>query len=46
MPYANPDAMNEHLKEIGKAVSPGAHGVILLDVRGGMEAKSLRRRKT
>jgi hypothetical protein len=24
MPYANTDAMNEHLEEIRKAVSPGA----------------------
>src|SRR3974390_571820 len=31
MPYANTEAMNEHLKEIGKAVSPGAHAMLLLD---------------
>jgi transposase len=31
MPYANTEAMNEHLKEIGKAISPGAHAAIVLD---------------
>ena len=34
MPYANTEAMNEHLKEIGKAVSPGAHAAIVLDGAG------------
>lgn len=34
MPYANTEAMNEHLKEIGKAASPGAHAVLVLDGAG------------
>jgi hypothetical protein len=34
MPHANTEAMNAHLKEIGKAVSPGAHAVVLLDGAG------------
>jgi transposase len=34
MPHANTEAMNEHLKEIGKAVSPGAHAVLVLDGAG------------
>jgi len=34
MPYANTEAMNEHLKEIAKAVSPGAHAVLVLDGAG------------
>jgi DDE superfamily endonuclease len=31
---ANTEAMNMHLEEIGKAVSPGAHAVLLLDGAG------------
>ena len=34
MPYANTKAMNRHLEEISKAVSPGAHAVLLLDGAG------------
>jgi DDE superfamily endonuclease len=34
MPYANTEAMNKHLEEIAKAVSPGAHAIILLDQAG------------
>ena len=34
MPYANTDAMNEHLEEIRKAVSPGAHAVLVCDGAG------------
>ena len=34
MPYANTEAMNKHLEEIAKAVSPGAHAVLVLDGAG------------
>jgi hypothetical protein len=34
MPYANTEAMNEHLKEIAKAVAPGAHAALVLDGAG------------
>jgi hypothetical protein len=31
MPYADSQAMNAHLEAIAKAVTPGAHGVVVLD---------------
>jgi len=31
MPYANTEAMNKHLDEIGKAVTPGAHAALIFD---------------
>ena len=34
MPYANTEAMQEHLAEIGVMVDPGAHAVLLLDQAG------------
>jgi transposase len=34
MPYANTEAMNKHLEEISKAVSPGAHAVLVHDGAG------------
>ena len=34
MPYADSEAMNLHLQEIGRAVAPGAHGVVVLDGAG------------
>ena len=34
MPGVNPEAMNEHLKEISTQVSPGAHAVLLCDGAG------------
>ena len=34
MPYANTEAMNKHLEEISKAVSPGAHAVLIHDGAG------------
>jgi DDE superfamily endonuclease len=34
MPYANTEAMTKHLEEIAKAVSPGAHGILVLDGAG------------
>jgi len=34
MPFANTDAMQKHLKEISRAVSPGACAVLLMDRAG------------
>ena len=34
MPSVNTEAMNEHLKEIGTQVTPGAHAVLVLDGAG------------
>ena len=34
LPYANAWAMNLHLEEIGRQVTPGAHAVVLLDGAG------------
>ena len=34
MPYANSEAMNLHLREIGRAVAPGAHAILVLDGAG------------
>jgi hypothetical protein len=34
MPYANREAMNLHLAEIGRAVAPGAHAVLVFDGAG------------
>lgn len=34
MPYANTEAMNAHLAEIARTVSPGAHALLVLDGAG------------
>jgi transposase len=34
MPYANSEAMNLHLQEIGRAVAPDAHAILVLDGAG------------
>lgn len=34
MPHANTEALNAHLAEIGRAVEPGAHAVVMLDQAG------------
>jgi len=34
MPCANTEAMNLHLQEIGRAVAPDAHGILVLDGAG------------
>jgi DDE superfamily endonuclease len=34
MPYANTEAMNMHLEEIAKVISPGAHAVLVFDGAG------------
>jgi len=42
MPYANTEAMNKHLGEISKAVSPGAHAALILDGAGWHGSQALR----
>jgi transposase len=34
MPYADTEAMNAHLVEIAKAVTPGAHAILIVDGAG------------
>ncbi len=41
MPFADTQAMNEHLAEIAKPVVPGAHAVIVLDGAGWHGSKAL-----
>jgi transposase len=41
MPYADTQAMNEHLAVIAGCVAPGAHGVVVLDGAGWHKAKGL-----
>jgi putative transposase len=41
MPRCTTEAMNHHLEEIGKAVAPGAHAVLLLDQAGWHMTKKL-----
>ena len=40
MPYANSEAMNLHLREIARAVAPGAHAILVLDGAGWHPAHS------
>ena len=42
MPYADTDAMNDHLEEIAQTVAQGAHAVVLIDGAGWHTAKALR----
>jgi hypothetical protein len=41
MPYANAEAMNRHLEDIGKAVAPGAHAALILDGAGWHDSQDL-----
>jgi hypothetical protein len=41
MPYANTEAMNKHLEEIGRAVAPGAHAALVLDGAGWHDSADL-----
>jgi len=41
MPYADSEAMNLHLRAIGQAVAPGAHGLLVLDGAGWHTSKIL-----
>jgi hypothetical protein len=36
-PYADTEAMNEHLKENAKTVTPGAHAALIFDGAGNSE---------
>ena len=42
MPYADTEAMNDHLTEIAHNVAQGAHAVVLIDRAGWHTAKALR----
>lgn len=42
MPEANTEAMNQHLAEISKQVSPRAHAIVLMDRAGWHRSKALR----
>jgi transposase len=41
MPYANTEAMNRHLREISRNVTPGAHAIIIIDGAGWHTAGDL-----
>ena len=41
MPYANAEAMNAHLAEIGRHVSPGAHAILVTDGAGWHSSRTL-----
>lgn len=41
MPYANTEAMNLHLREISRNVTPGAHAIIIIDGAGWHTAGEL-----
>ena len=42
MPYANTQAMQHHLDEISRCVTPGVHGVVLMDGAGWHKAHDLK----
>ena len=42
MPHVNREAMNLHLREIGRAVAPGAHSILVLDGAGWHTSPALR----
>jgi hypothetical protein len=42
MPHADSEAMNLHLQAIGRAVTPGAHGVLVLDGAGWHTSHALK----
>jgi transposase len=41
MPYANTEAMNKHLQEIARRVTPGAHAIVVLDGAGWHGSREL-----
>jgi transposase len=41
LPFADANAMNEHLAEISRTVAPGAHAALLLDKAGWHRAGTL-----
>ena len=42
LPFADTEAMQLHLDQIGRAISPGAHAVVVLDGAGWHGATELR----
>ena len=42
MPYADSEAMQMHLRAIGHAVAPGAHGLVILDKAAWHTTRKLR----
>ena len=42
MPYADTEAMQKHVDEIGRAVAPGAHALILFDQAGWHTTRKLK----
>lgn len=42
MPNADTEAMQKHIDEIGRAVAPGAHGLIILDKAGWHTTRRLK----
>ena len=42
MPDANSEAMNLHLREIGREVTPGAQGVLVFDRAGWHTSRALK----
>ena len=42
MPHANTEAMQLHLEEIGRSITPGAHGLVVLDKAGWHTTKGLK----
>ena len=46
MPYADTEAMQQHLDEIGRHVAAGAHAVLLLDQAGWHTTDKLTSRTT
>lgn len=41
MPFADTEAMNSHLAEIGRTVAPGAHAILVLDGAGWHRAHGI-----
>jgi hypothetical protein len=42
LPYVDVEAMNLHLGEIAKAVTPGSHALLIVDGAGWHKAKALK----
>jgi putative transposase len=42
LPYVDTEAMNLHLREISRAVAPGAHALLIVDGAGWHKAKALK----
>jgi transposase len=42
LPHADTEAMQLHLEEIGRSITPGAHGLVVLDKAGWHTTKALK----